>query len=136
MSIFSKISEQRLETCHPDLQILFNEVIKYFDISVIYGHRNKEEQELAFNEHRSQKHFPYSFHNSNPSMAIDVAPYPYDGKDERRFTYLSGHVMLMAKLLKEQNKITHDVRWGGDWDNDTEVKDNKFNDLGHFELIV
>ena len=26
------------------------------------------------------------------------------------------------------------LRWGGDWDQDTEVKDNRFDDLGHFEL--
>jgi hypothetical protein len=27
------------------------------------------------------------------------------------------------------------LRWGGDWDMDTEVKDNKFDDLVHFELV-
>ena len=26
------------------------------------------------------------------------------------------------------------VRWGGDWDDDTEVKDTGFKDLPHFEL--
>ena len=26
------------------------------------------------------------------------------------------------------------IRWGGDWDMDTEVKDNRFDDLVHFEL--
>ena len=26
------------------------------------------------------------------------------------------------------------IRWGGDWDNDTEVKDTGFKDLPHFEL--
>ena len=28
-----------------------------------------------------------------------------------------------------------EIRWGGDWDSDTQVKDNKFDDLVHFELI-
>ena len=27
------------------------------------------------------------------------------------------------------------LRWGGDWDRDTQVKDNSFDDLLHFELI-
>jgi hypothetical protein len=26
------------------------------------------------------------------------------------------------------------LRWGGDWDSDTEVNDNGFDDLVHFEL--
>jgi len=26
------------------------------------------------------------------------------------------------------------IRWGGDWDSDGSVCDNKFNDLVHFEL--
>jgi hypothetical protein len=26
------------------------------------------------------------------------------------------------------------LRWGGDWDQDWEVKDNKFDDFPHFEL--
>ena len=26
------------------------------------------------------------------------------------------------------------LRWGGDWDMDTQVKDNKFDDLVHFEI--
>ena len=27
------------------------------------------------------------------------------------------------------------IRWGGDWDSDTQVNDNKFDDLVHFEEI-
>lgn len=26
------------------------------------------------------------------------------------------------------------LRWGGDWDSDTEVNDNSFDDLVHFEI--
>ena len=26
------------------------------------------------------------------------------------------------------------IRWGGDWDMDTQVKDNNFDDLPHFEI--
>jgi hypothetical protein len=28
------------------------------------------------------------------------------------------------------------IRWGGDWNGDWKVKDNHFDDLPHFELIV
>jgi hypothetical protein len=27
-----------------------------------------------------------------------------------------------------------ELRWGGDWDQDFEVKDNRFDDFPHFEL--
>ena len=27
-----------------------------------------------------------------------------------------------------------DIIWGGDWDGDTDLKDNAFDDLVHFEL--
>lgn len=37
--------------------------------------------------------------------------------------------------LTDFGKISSEVRWGGDWNNNTELKDNSFDDLVHFELI-
>jgi peptidoglycan L-alanyl-D-glutamate endopeptidase CwlK len=28
------------------------------------------------------------------------------------------------------------LRWGGDWNMDGRTTDNKFDDLGHFELVL
>ena len=136
MYYFSKRSDGRLITCHPELQLPFRILIKYFDHSVIFGYRDETEQELAFKEKRTQVHYPYSAHNTQPSMAIDVMPYPIDNKDSNRFIYLAGQVKGIALMLKERGDMSYDLGWGGDWDNDTEVKDNNFNDLGHFYLIV
>ena len=36
---------KELNTCHPELQRLFKEVIKQFDCSVIGGYRSNEQQE-------------------------------------------------------------------------------------------
>ena len=47
MPKFGRKSRERLETCHPDLQTLFNAVIEEIDCSVICGHRNKESQKVA-----------------------------------------------------------------------------------------
>jgi len=30
--------------------------------------------------------------------------------------------------------LGYPLRWGGDWDGDTETNDNRFDDLVHFEL--
>jgi hypothetical protein len=27
------------------------------------------------------------------------------------------------------------LRWGGDWDRDSDLKDQTFNDLGHIEVV-
>lgn len=132
---FSKTSKERLETCHHDLQTLFNEVIKYIDCSIICGYRSREEQEKAVLDGKSKTHFPRSKHNSEPSMAVDVAPYPIDWSDNVRFYQFGGFVSGVATILKIQGKIKHSVRWGGDWDGDNDFKDQNFNDLVHFELI-
>jgi len=134
MPAFSKTSLERLSTCHPDLQTLFNEVIKYFDCAVIVGHRGQAEQDAAFRDGLSKLKWPNGQHNSMPSMAADVAPYPIDWKDTKRFCYFAGVVMGIAETLLEQGKISHKIRWGGDWNMNSQVKDETFHDLPHFEL--
>ena len=128
MPRFGRRSRKNLETCNEDLQELFNEVIKYFDCTVIQGHRGKEEQNKYFDEGKSKVKYPNGRHNANPSNAVDVVPYPIDWKDTDRMYYFAGFVKGVAASMGIP------IRWGGDWDNDTEVKDTNFKDLPHFEL--
>ncbi len=44
--------------------------------------------------------------------------------------------MGIAQKLKDEGKMTHAIRYGGDWDRDFDITDNKFQDLVHFELIM
>lgn len=134
MPKYSKTSRGKLEACHDDLQTLFNEVIKYFDNSIICGHRTEEKQNAAFDKGYSKLKYPKSKHNKIPSMAIDAIPFPLSWDDHDRMRYFAGYVMGIAKVLKEAGAIEHDVRWGGDWDMDTDLADNTFHDLVHFEL--
>ena len=94
---FSDTSKKRLETCHTDLQVIFNQVIKYIDCSIICGIRGKEEQETAFNTGKSKLIYPNSPHNIFPSMAVDVAPYPINWIDFDRFYILVGWLLLSRK---------------------------------------
>ena len=135
MPSFGAASLSRITTCHPDLQIIFAEVVKIVDCSVICGHRDEIVQQEYFSDGRSKVQYPNSKHNSYPSMAADVAPYPIDWEDIRRFDRFAGIVHGVANMLYKAGEITHLIRDGGDWDRDTQVKDNKFNDLLHFELI-
>lgn len=140
MPKFSQESFTQLSTCHIDLQAIFYEVIKSFDCKVIEGYRNEEKQNEAYFHGNTQLQWPNGKHNRSPSMAVDVVPYDpklvIDWKDTQRFHYFGGYVMGIAQKLKDEGKITHAVRWGGDWDRDTQVKDESFRDLGHFELVL
>ena len=103
-------------------------VVQKFDNTIITGHRGEAEQEQHYLEGRSKVQFPNSKHNTLPSVAVDAAPYPIDWNDRERFTYFAGYVLGVA------DSMGISLRWGGDWDRDTEVKDNNFDDLLHFEL--
>lgn len=128
MPKFSKRSKNRLNTCQNDLVILFEEVVKHFDCSIICGHRGEKAQNRAYPKYSKVK-YPNSKHNSEPSLAVDVYPYPVNLRDTARFYYFAGFVKGIA------NKLGIKIRWGGDWDSDFDVRDQTFNDLGHFELI-
>lgn len=135
MAKFGKRSQANLSESHKDLQTIFNEVIKYFDCSVIEGHRGEYEQNEAFKNKKSKLKYPKSKHNKIPAMAVDAVPYPIDWKDTNRMRYFAGFVVGIANLLKDRGIIDHALRWGGDWNRNTQLKDNKFQDLPHYELI-
>lgn len=136
MPNFSKHSEDQLATCHEDLQKIFYTVINFFDCRVMQGHRGQEEQDFYYANGDSQVKYPNSAHNSTPSMAADVAPWPIDWKGRENMTYLAGYVKGIAQIYYTAGVTTHLIRWGGDWDNDFQTKDNGFDDLIHFELYV
>jgi hypothetical protein len=133
MPSFSGRSKEKLASCHVDLQKVFNEVIKHVDCTVTEGHRGEERQEKLFTEGKTQLHYPNGRHNSEPSFAVDVAPYDSDirgipWKDREVFHLFAGYVLATAR----QMGIV--LRWGGDWDGDFKVSDNKFDDFPHFEI--
>ena len=141
MSVFGKRSTKNLEECHKDLQTIFNEVIKYFDCSIIAGHRSQQDQDIAYAKGLSKVKYPNSKHNKIPSMAVDAVPYYKDSphirwNDSSRMDYFAGYVMGIASLLKNRGIIDHALRWGNDWDMDTRTDDTNFVDRPHFELRV
>ena len=128
MPKFRRKSLSKLETCDKRLQDLFLRVVKKFDCTILEGHRSKDRQNKLFDEGKSKLKYPKGKHNSLPSKAVDVAPYPIDWNDRERFTYFAGYVVGIAYQMGLK------IRWGGDWDMDTQVKDNNFDDLPHFEI--
>lgn len=106
---FGKSSKKRLATLHPDLQKVLNEVIKIYNISIICGHRKERAQNFAYKNNKSTKKWPDSRHNSLPSEAVDLAPWPICWDDVEEFFYMAGIVMVVAKSLGIE------LEWGGRW---------------------
>ena len=128
MPYFGKSSKKRLSTCDSKLQKVFNEVIKHVDCSVLEGHRSKDRQNKLYEEEKTKVKYPHGRHNRQPSSAVDVTPYPVDWKDRERQTLFAGFVIGVA------SQMGINLRWGGDWDQDFQVVDNRFDDFPHFEL--
>ena len=128
MPHFGKSSKKRLSTCDSKLQEIFNEVIKHVDCSVLEGHREKDRQNKLFEDGKTKVKYPDGRHNRQPSSAVDVTPYPVDWKDRERQTLFAGFVIGVA------SQMGINLRWGGDWDQDFQVVDNRFDDFPHFEL--
>ncbi len=134
---FSKISLKRLSQCHIDLQILFKEVIKHYDCSILCGYRGEEAQNKLYyaRPQRTKALFPKSKHNKKPSLAIDVVPYPIDWKDYDRFYFFGGFVKGIATMLLKDGVISHKIIWGRDWDDDNDFDDQSLNDFPHFHIV-
>jgi len=133
MPNFGNRSQSNLATAHPELQRLFNKVIKTYDCAVICGYRNQEDQDKAFHSGQSKTPWPQSKHNSQPSMALDVVPWFFTKpnirwEDKDKFYHFAGYVQAVA------DQLGISIRWGGNWDSDEELHDQTFFDLPHFEL--
>lgn len=138
MNKLSKTSIERLSTCHSDIQKVITLAIELspVDFGIAEGHRSEERQIELFNEGKSK--VKKGKHNFYPSRAVDI--YAFVNRkaswDNAHLTFLGGFIIACAKHLKEKGEITHDFRWGGNWDGDGEIiSDQNFIDLPHFEII-
>ena len=128
MPKYSRSSKDKLKMCHTWLQDVFNKVILTFDCKILEGHRGEVDQNKYFGRGKSKLMWPKSKHNRFPSAALDAAPWPIDWKDIDRFYYFGGYVKGVAASMGIP------LRWGGDWDDDTQTNDQRFKDLVHFEV--
>lgn len=149
-------SLEAIDTVDPHLRLVFETLLPHFDHSVLVGERTRADQDAAVAGGKSKTPWPTSGHN-NPcracrgagcgfcrstgevvevrdklfprgARALDVMPYPLDWDDFARIRYFAGWVMATAR------SVGVELVWGGDWDGDTNLGDQTFNDLVHFEL--
>lgn len=142
MPNFSKKSQDILSWAHPDLRKVMNEAIKYFDFIVLETTRTEEQHNLNVANGNSKTTWEKSKHRPQldnegrfTSWAVDIAPYPNPYKNNERFIFMAGFVMCIARRFYKDGKITHQIKWGGNWSMDDDPTTDKFFDGGHFELI-
>jgi hypothetical protein len=128
MPKFGTSSLTQRATLHPDLKRLVDEVIKHVDFSITCGYRNQADQDAAVAKGLSQVKFPNGKHNTLPSKAMDVAPYPINWNDTEAFTLLAGVFFGVAAVLGIK------LRLGADWDGDFNTLEHSFKDRPHIEL--
>lgn len=157
MPHFGNRSQDRLDTCHPDIARVFNRVIEFYDCSVLEGARTLERQKELYSQGRKMfeggewrvvnqgevvTHVDgvneRSAHQTTPeeplSRAIDVVPWPTVlhqkdiWQDHFRFTLFAGQVLGIAESMHIP------LIWGGDWDGDGSARNQNFHDYPHFEL--
>jgi len=129
MPQYSDQSRRHLETCIFPLRQVFQTVILEIDHTIIEGGRGRELQNEYFRTGRSRVRWPDGKHNEVPSEAVDAAPYPINWNDRERFVYFAGYVLGTAQALG------YVLKWGGDWDQDHDLRDQNFMDLVHFEYV-
>lgn len=129
---YSKTSRARLNSCHPKLVALFESLANDYNITIICGHRGKEEQNKAVSEGKSKTPYPRSKHNTSPSIAIDAMLYNkgLDWNDNGQNYMFVGVVRERARAMGIK------LRCGADWDGDFDTDDQSFNDIVHFELVL
>lgn len=131
---FGRASTGRMAMLSYDLQWVLREALalEIIDFSVACTYRNEEDQNRAYREGKSRVRWPNGKHNRNPSEAVDAVPY-INGKmswNKLHCCVLAGVILAVAKKLGVR------VRWGGNWDMDSEpITDQDFQDLTHFEEV-
>jgi peptidoglycan LD-endopeptidase CwlK len=146
---FGQLSTHRLLSCDERLQRLMIEALarSCIDFGISQGARTIEEQRAFFRAGTSRLNpddpaqLKKAMHLRTPSLAVDIfaaVPGRKDlAYDKAHLCFIAGVVLATARDLKARGIIDCDVRWGGNWDRDSEIiTDQTFNDLPHFELVV
>lgn len=132
MAKFGSTSLSRLGEADYRLRRICHRAIRVYDFTILETYRSYEQQQALLDADPPKTTLApgQSKHNQRPSLAIDIAPWPIDWNDPKRFIFLAGIMFTCA--AEEGVKL----RWGGNWDGDLIIIDDQsFDDLPHFELV-
>lgn len=127
-------SKKVYDELDPRLQVIVTRIRdEVADISLISGHRDEQEQNSYHDAGVTKVRWPDSKHNSSPSLAVDLQPYPYPQYEPKLWGAL-GYIAGRAHSIAAEEG--HKIRWGGNWDGDGDITNQTFDDLFHIELMM
>jgi peptidoglycan L-alanyl-D-glutamate endopeptidase CwlK len=106
-------------------------LLDHMDVSLIWGHRTRAQQDTFYRSGHSKVKWPDSKHNKYPSLAVDIQPYPYP-ENENDLRAALGYMAGLCWMIADSMGV--EIRWGGDWNRNGSVVDNGFDDLFHLEI--
>ena len=119
-------------TLDPRLQKVVDRVLhEVADVSLLEGYRSKARQNALYLDKKSKLTWPHSKHNTYPALAVDLQPYPMPKREEVLWASL-GYIAGRAIEIAKQEGV--ELRWGGDWNRNGSVQDERFHDLFHLEV--
>lgn len=146
MPSFGADSKAIISKVHPELQRLFNAVVQEWDCKAIRGLATATEQHKLWLQGRglpgpivtdkdgiinlSDHQKTVLINGVNYGLALDIAPYPIQWGDTNRFYAFAGYVLGRAYDMEIK------IQWGGDWDSDRDLHDQKLYDLDHFAIVL
>jgi peptidoglycan L-alanyl-D-glutamate endopeptidase CwlK len=140
MFTFSERSLNNLKGVHPKLVAVVHRALELstIDFTVLEGVRTQARQDELWAQGRTtpgqvvtwvQTSGTHGIQADGYGHAVDLAPYPIDWTDQKRFDQLATVMFAAAKELG----VT--LRWGGNWDMDNFVHEHGESDSPHFELF-
>lgn len=136
---FSQRSIDSLKGVHPNLVRVVTRALALstVDFRIIEGVRTPTRQRQLYAQGRTKPGPKVTWTlNSNHFVnkrtgfghAVDILPAPYDWKDLNNFNAVANAMFQAADELKIN------IRWGADWDNDSNPRERGETDSPHFEL--
>lgn len=154
---FGKVSRANLEGLDPDMVMLAEIAIEYWDCTVVDGVRTYDEQvknvAKGVSTTMNSMHFPRNEKGEidwkkGLGRAMDIQPYPMDWKAVERgmravlaenvdpkgstleMYMFAGFIMGIAAAKGIR------IRSGADWDSDRDISNQSFHDLPHHEKVM
>jgi hypothetical protein len=119
----------KLEQAHPQLKDWYLSKVKpaHPDVHISWSYRDKASQEQAFQDGKSELHYPMSAHNKTDAqgkpcaMALDLFRFVPGKPAEFPQT-------LYAQIAQAAERACDPIKWGGHW--------KSLGDADHFQLSL
>jgi peptidoglycan L-alanyl-D-glutamate endopeptidase CwlK len=132
-----KLSERSLERARDVNPKLINLILLAirrtpidFGVAWMGGKRTAEEQNQLFKEHYSQcdGYEKLSKHQSGDAIDLNIFVGSKLVENKEMLCVVAGVMFSCA------NEMNINLIWGLDWNSNGDIRDNKFNDMYHFEI--